>query len=72
CLSLIIAALGICFSYQILLVFRVPSALLEAADIYLKIMFIGVIPTFAYNALTNILRGMGDSKTPTYILIVAA
>ena len=25
CLSLIIAALGICFSYQILLVFRVPS-----------------------------------------------
>ena len=72
CLSLIIAALGICFSDQILLAFRVPSALLEAADIYLKIMFIGVIPTFAYNALTNILRGMGDSKTPTYILTVAA
>ena len=48
------------------------TLLLEAADIYLKIMFIGVIPTFAYNALTNILRGMGDSKTPTYILIVAA
>ena len=71
-LSLIIAVLGVCFSYQILLVFRVPSNLLKLANIYLKIMFIGVIPTFAYNALTNILRGIGDSKTPTYILIAAA
>ncbi len=41
------------------------------ANDYLKIIFIGVIPTFAYNALTNILRGVGDSKTPTYILIAA-
>ena len=71
-LSLVIAVLGICFSYEILLIFRVPSNLLEMANIYLKIMFVGVIPTFAYNSLTNILRGIGDSKTPTYILIAAA
>ena len=36
-----------------------------------SIVLIGVIPTFAYNSLTNILRGVGDSKTPTYILIAA-
>ena len=71
-LGIIIALLGVCFSYRILLTFRVPSDLLEPANIYLKIMFIGVIPTFAYNALTNILRGIGDSKTPTCILIAAA
>lgn len=71
-LGFIIALLGVCFSYQILLTFRVPSDLLESANIYLKIMFIGVIPTFAYNALTNILRGIGDSKAPTCILIAAA
>ena len=71
-LGIIIALLGVCFSYQILLTFQVPSDLLEPANIYLKIMFIGVIPTFAYNALTNILRGIGDSKTPTCILIAAA
>lgn len=70
-LSFIIAVLGVCVSYRILLAFRVPTNLLEAANKYLKIMFIGVIPTFAYNALTSILRGIGDSKTPTYILIAA-
>lgn len=63
-LGIIIALLGVCFSYRILLTFRVPSDLLEPANIYLKIMFIGVITTFAYNALTNILRVIGDSKTP--------
>lgn len=70
-LSLIIAVAGSCFSYQILVLFRVPENLLTIADTYLKIIFIGVIPTFAYNSLTNILRGVGDSKTPTYILIAA-
>ena len=70
-LSLVIAAAGACFSYQILVLFRVPENLLTIADTYLKIIFIGVIPTFAYNSLTNILRGVGDSKTPTYILIAA-
>lgn len=70
-LSLVIAAAGACFSYQILVLFRVPENLLAIADAYLKIIFIGVIPTFAYNSLTNILRGVGDSKTPTYILIAA-
>ena len=67
-LSLVIAAAGACFSYQILVLFRVPENLLTIADTYLKIIFIGVIPTFAYNSLTNILRGVGDSKTPGYFL----
>ena len=70
-LSVLIAVLGIYFSYTILVSFRVPEELLFMANDYLKIIFIGVIPTFAYNALTNILRGVGDSKTPTYILIAA-
>lgn len=70
-LSVLIAVLGIYFSYTILVFFRVPKELLFMANDYLKIIFIGVIPTFAYNALTNILRGIGDSKTPTYILVAA-
>lgn len=70
-LSAAIAVAGACSSYQILVFFRVPKDLLPMADTYLKIVFIGVIPTFAYNSLTNILRGVGDSKTPTYILIAA-
>lgn len=70
-LAIIIAVAGVIFSEKILLFFRVPDKLIGMADSYLKLIFIGCIPTFSYNALTNILRGMGDSKTPTYILIAA-
>ncbi|QHQ63370.1 MATE family efflux transporter [Anaerocolumna sedimenticola] len=70
-LSIIISISGVCLSYKILVFFQVPENLLAIANTYLKIIFIGVIPTFAYNSLTNILRGVGDSKTPTNILIIS-
>ena len=70
-LSIVITVLGIIFCNSILRVFRMPHETLDMADTYLKIIFIGVIPTFAYNTLTNILRGMGDSKTSTNILVIA-
>lgn len=71
-LSIFISTAGVFFSYKILVLFRIPEDLLAIANAYLKIIFIGVIPTFAYNSLTNILRGVGDSQTPTLILIMAA
>lgn len=70
-LSIVIAVLGIIFCEAILRAFRMPEETFSMADTYLKIIFIGVIPSFAYNTLTNILRGMGDSKTATNILIIA-
>lgn len=70
-LSLVIAAAGVLSSYRILVFFQVPEDLLAISNTYLKIIFIGVIPTFAYNALANMLRGVGDSRTPTNILIAA-
>ena len=69
-LSFIITIFGFILSNRILILINVPENLLLNSNIYLKIIFIGVIPTFAYNSLTNILKGIGDSKTPTYILIV--
>lgn len=71
-LSIFISTAGVFFSFKILVLFRIPGDLLAIANDYLSIIFIGVIPTFAYNSLTNILRGVGDSRTPTAILIVAA
>jgi MATE efflux family protein len=69
-LSFIITIFGFILSNRILILINVPENLFLNSNIYLKIIFIGVIPTFAYNSLTNILKGIGDSKTPTYILIV--
>lgn len=47
----------------------VPVNLLFDASAYLKTTLLGLPFLFAYNTLANILRGLGDSKTPTTILI---
>ncbi len=71
-LSIIFAVMLFVFSNPILHVFRMPAETLELSNTYLRIVCIGILPTFGYNALTNILRGIGDSKTPTIILVFAS
>ncbi len=38
---------------------------------YLRIYFSGTIIFFGYNGTSAVLRGLGDSKTPLYFLIIA-
>jgi putative MATE family efflux protein len=38
---------------------------------YLRIYFSGIIIFFGYNGTSAVLRGLGDSKTPLYFLIIA-
>lgn len=56
------------------LIVRVMSAPKEAVDetgLYLMICFIGVPFITAYNIISCILRGLGDSKSPLYFVAVA-
>ncbi len=47
------------------------SAYSEAANYY-KICMLGIIFMFMYNAISGVLRGMGDSKRPLYFVLIAA
>lgn len=56
------------------LVVKLMSTPLEAIDgtrIYLIICFAGIPFITAYNVISSILRGMGDSKSPMYFVAVA-
>jgi len=75
----VVALLGISITlfgimkYDIFLkVFNVPAEIWDEAGNYLKITFIGVLPVFIYNACSNFLRGIGDSRTPLLLLIIAS
>ena len=70
-LSVIVCLCGLLLSPAILKLFQVPADTAGFALIYLRIIFLGAIPTFLYNTITNILRGLGDSKSPVYFLIGA-
>lgn len=69
--SLITAVTGFFVSPLILRLMGTPLDVFEGANLYLKIIFAGMPAMFGYNALGAIQRGLGDSKTPLYSLIIS-
>ena len=51
---------------------NVPQDIYKDAYIYIQIVCAGLIVTNIYNLIANIVRALGDSKTPLYFLIFAS
>ncbi|MCI8390874.1 MAG: MATE family efflux transporter [Roseburia sp.] len=49
-----------------------PENIMNMADAYIRVIFAGIILTMAYNVLSGILRGIGDSRTPLYFLMLSS
>ncbi|MFQ3619601.1 MAG: MATE family efflux transporter [Spirochaetales bacterium] len=62
---------GVLGTEAILRVMQIPQEVFQLASDYLRIIFGGSIVMLGYNGISAILRGLGDSKTPLYMLILA-
>ncbi|MEN6364483.1 MAG: MATE family efflux transporter [Rectinema sp.] len=69
--GIVMTFFGILSAKPILSLMKVPPEIMGEAVTYLRIIFAGMLPTFGYNGVSAILRGLGDSKTPLYLLIVS-
>ncbi|MGL4908553.1 MAG: MATE family efflux transporter [Bacteroidales bacterium] len=69
--SVFFSAIGFLFSEPLLQWIQLPVEAMEDGVTYLHVLFAGLITMFGYNAASSILRGIGDSKTPLYALIIA-
>ncbi|MBN2663167.1 MAG: MATE family efflux transporter [Bacteroidales bacterium] len=69
--SFIITFLGIFLSRSIFNLLNFPEENIDLAVSYFNILMVGNIAIFGYNAIAAILRGLGDSKTPVYFLIIS-
>ncbi len=70
--SIIVSIVGIALSEPILRLIRLPEEVIPEAKIYMNIYLAGMVLLFGFNGTTSILRGLGDSKTPLYFIIIAA
>lgn len=68
--SLILTIPTVAASRQFLILMKTPDNILGLADSYIKVIFAGILLTMSYNVASGILRGIGDSKTPLYFLIL--
>jgi len=69
--SLALAALLLCFVRPIVALISTPEEAVLGAIRYLVVCFIGIPFITAYNILSSIFRGMGDSKSPMCFIAVA-
>ncbi|MBU5469984.1 MATE family efflux transporter [Falcatimonas sp. MSJ-15] len=69
--GIILTFVGVLFSRQILILMKSPDEILPLASLYLKIYFIGMPASMAYNFGSAILRSVGDTKRPLYFLFAA-
>lgn len=69
--SLIVTVIGIIAAPAILTVMQTPEDVFAGAVLYLRIIFSGSLVSFGYNAIAAILRGLGDSRTPLFALIIS-
>ena len=70
-LSLVLTAALLCLRRPIVALLSTPAEAVEGTVAYLTVCFIGIPFITAYNILSSIFRGLGDSKSPMYFIAVA-
>lgn len=61
----------LCLAHPIVSVMSTPAEAVSGTVTYLTICFIGIPFITAYNIISSIFRGLGDSKSPMYFIAVA-
>lgn len=69
--GIILMVFGIVTAPQLLEMISVPDDIIHSSTLYMRIYFLGMIPSLFYNVGAGILRAIGDSKRPLYFLIIS-
>ena len=69
--SVVLAAVLLALCPQIVALIGTPAEAVEGTAAYLRICFMGIPFIAAYNILSAIFRGLGDSRSPMYVIGVA-
>lgn len=70
--AVIMGGLGYILSRPVLALLGTPENIMDRAVTYMQVSCLGIIAVSMYNCIAAILRGVGDSKTPLYFLVLAS
>ena len=73
CFAAVLASfIGIFFARPLLNMIDTPPEVLDDAVMYLRTTSCGILFIALYNGVANILRALGDARTPLYFLIISS
>ena len=67
----VLTFVGLFAARQVLILMQSPMEVIDLSTLYIRIYFLGMPATMAYNFGAAILRGVGDTKRPLYYLTFA-
>jgi len=70
--ALALTLLGIFSARQFLVWMQTPAEIIDQAYSFIVIVYGGISVTVLFNMLSNLIRALGDSRTPLYFLILAS
>ena len=70
--SIIVTFIGLLVYAPLFSLLNVPSEAMEEACGYMRIICLGTVFVFGYNAVCSLMKGFGDSKSSLYFVAVAA
>lgn len=68
--GIVIMVFGIVTARPTMLAMGVPDDIMDDAVLYMNVYYLGIIGNLIYNIGTGVLRAIGDSRMPLYVLIV--
>ncbi len=71
-MAVVLTAISLPLAKPILTILNVPDEAMPGAVDYTRVCFYGMFFIFGYNAVSAIMRGMGDSKRPLVFIAIAA
>lgn len=67
----ILTVVGTIFTRQILVLMKTPEGVIDLAEMYLRIYFLGITSMMVFNFGASVLRAVGDTRRPLYYLMIS-
>lgn len=71
-IAVVLTPVTMLLARPVLVWMNTPAEIIEDAYLYIVIIFAGLAVTMMYNSASAILRAIGDSRTPLYVLIASS
>ncbi len=69
-ITIILTVISLLFARHILVMMKTPASIIVDAQRFIMIIFGGIFASMAFNLLSNIIRALGDSRTPLFFLVI--
>lgn len=70
-LTIVLTVLAVTFTGPLITLMQTPLAIRAESISFLRVIFIGIGCSMAFNLLSNMMRALGDSRTPLVFLVIA-